>query len=156
MKRLFLLLAAVSVLALGCSEADTIYPGDESFNNPSVPVGTEITSLTATVSTDATVTNPVIRIDFDTPVDDASISYGGAGTIQVESPPGTPLTIGTQFDPYPNPLTSETGIVIIDLNDFAPLSGTVIRIILTSGLNAYTNPLIPLTNPGNFDVTILP
>ncbi|PKL18320.1 MAG: hypothetical protein CVV49_06970 [Spirochaetae bacterium HGW-Spirochaetae-5] len=133
-----------------------MFPGDETFYNPLPAEGTEITTLTATVSNDLTATNPVIRITFNTPVDDFTILYDT--TIQVESPIGNVLTEGAiagQYNAFPDtPLTSETSIIIIDLNNIPHTSGTVIRVTLTSGLIAYTNPSVTLSNPGNFDRTI--
>jgi hypothetical protein len=156
MKRLFLILAVLSLFVLGCSEAETVFPGDETYYNPLPAEGTEITTLTATVSNDLTTTNPVIRITFNTPVDDLTVVYDT--TIQVESSNEGVLTEGTgigEYNAYPDtPLTSETSIIIIDLNNITHTSGTVIRVTLTSGLIAYTNPSVTLSNPGNFDRTI--
>ncbi len=139
------MLVIASGFALGCGEADTVYPGDESFYNTTPPVGV-VTTMTATITGVPSVVNPYIKISFDTPVNSASIVYNTTLSVILD-PLTVPVTLtqGTDYFGIIN-----TSNISIDLSPTA-LSGHTVRLVLTSGINAYSNTSLSLSNPGNFD-----
>jgi len=155
MKRLlFMLSLLIMVLApVSCfymDEADTVDPGDESFTNPTPPVG-GITTLTATVGNLSAV-NPRFSISFNTPVNHSSIDYDEiTGSIRIEYPIGTNLEEGTDFIAIPSTPSEDASVIYIDLSASTPVQFDTVRIVLTTGLNAGSNNTISLSNPGNFD-----
>ena len=127
-------------------EADTIYPGDEIYTNPLPPIG-DVTTLTATVS-GLTELNPYITITFDSPINQASVIFDT--TVSVQYPAGvTTLSEGAGPGTYVGIIN--TSNVILDLTDSSPASGTTVRVILTTGLNADSDNSVSLSNPGNFN-----
>ncbi len=126
-------------------EADTVDPGDESFTNPTPPVG-GITTLTATVS-GLTATNPYIVITFNTPINVSSVAYAGmAQNVFLEFPVGIPITEGIHFFA----ITYQSKIEL-DLSPMLPpdpknlVSGSTVLVELTAGINAESNNAINLT-----------
>ncbi|HPJ36626.1 MAG TPA: hypothetical protein PK358_17445 [Spirochaetota bacterium] len=141
MKRLLIISLFVPLLALatGCyfmDEAETLNPGDETYYNPAVPEGA-ITTLTATVG-NISEANPYIIVEFSSPVNSASVVYDTS--VQVQYPVGTPLSEGVDYDGITN-----TSTIILDLTSAVPTSGTTVRVILTSGINAYADNSVTLT-----------
>lgn len=136
MKRLFLILAVLSLFVIGCSEADTVFPGDESYYNPLSPEGT-VTELTATIG-DISEDNPYLTILFSTPIDPATIGFDTS--VIVQYPAGiTTLAEGTNYYGIVN-----TSKIELDLTPITPISGTSVRVILTSANKAFVNNTISL------------
>jgi len=145
MKRLLFILSLliITLAPVSCfymDEAETVDPGDETFTNPTPPVG-GVTTLTAAVS-GLTATNPFIVITFSSPVNSASVIYDV--NVIVEYPDGVmTLTEGAGANTYIG--ITNTSKIILDLIDTAPISGTTVRVQLTAGINAESNNSINLT-----------
>jgi len=146
MKRLlFILSLLIMTLApVSCfymDEADTVDPGDESFTNPTPPVG-GITNLTVISISDISEDNPYITIIFSSPINTASVNYDI--NVIVEYPDGgTTLTEGTGANTYIG--ITNTSKIVLDLTDTAPTSGTTVRVQLTASINAESDNSINLT-----------
>jgi len=143
------LLFAAGAFFLGCSEAETIFPGDETYYNPLTPAGA-ITTLTATAS-DLTVTNSFITITFSSPIDTTSVVYDG--NVHVEYPTGTTRTVGAiEYIGITN-----SNKIIIDFDPLTPVvAGQTARITLTSAIKSYADPTISLSGALVFTSTVLP
>jgi len=181
MKRLYLLFISIiaAITLLACGEAETIIPGDYQDPFSGGQIG-GVTTMTASVSI-PTFANPVIIIDFDTPVAAESIKYDTTSpTIQVAIRNGaigpyTTIPLNSVSEPngyYADPknLTPKDKFNSISINlnpqkTIAPIVvGTWVRITLTDGLTAYggyqktdgtyINPT--LSNPGNFERQVQP
>ena len=145
MKKVILLYIIVAIALFGCSEADTILPGDDIFNNPATPEG-EITSLTASVSYSPTETNPVVGIEFSTPADCSSI------VIEVEYN-GSLVGTGDYNIILQNP--PSTNIISIEFN-ISLSQGDSGKITLPSDLKAaHTNNSITLSEPRVLNFTVI-
>lgn len=135
---LFLLLASTGCVFM--EEADTIDPGDETYNNPLAPQGS-ITTLTATVG-DLSEANPYITITFSSPIDTLSVNYDV--NVIVQYPAGvTTLTEGTGPGTYEG--ITNSGKIVLDLTDSGPTSGSTVRVTLTAGIKAYADSTVGLT-----------
>ena len=152
MKKVVLLYIIVTIALFGCSEADTILPGDEIFNNPNKPEG-EITSLTASIIDSPTVTNPFVGIEFSTPADCSSIV---ATDIEVKYKSDT-LDGSTDYDIIlQNQSSTNTIRIKFNTPHLIPLvqgdSGTI---TLPSDIKAYTNNSITLSEPRTLNFSVI-
>jgi hypothetical protein len=139
MKRLFLILAVLSLFVLGCSEAETVFPGDEAFYNPLPAEGT-VTVFTATVG-NISEDNPYITILFSSRIDPATVVFDT--TVIVEYPAGVTTLIEGAPLGYHGIVNSSK--IDLDLSPVSPISGNSVRVILTSANKAFVNNAISLT-----------
>lgn len=109
MKKLLLILSLFIMVFAPAScffmdEAKTVDPGDETFTNPTPPVG-EVTNLTVDSISTPTIASPVINITFNIPVTQASVIYGITIIVEVEDDLGNPVG-GHSLAPVSDPTSS--------------------------------------------------
>jgi hypothetical protein len=178
MKKVVISFIIVSIaFLLGCGEADTVLPGDDLFYNTRDPEG-DIISIKASVSCSEehgilkpnpvdipscyppTAANPIIIIDFDTPVAGESIIYDTTITVSIWDG-NNYITVhknnGTNNGYYANPTNPAQGnshdVIRVDLRLQKSLlsQGAKVKITLTSGIKAYGGDSVTLSNPGDFE-----
>ena len=188
MKKAALLCIIAGIALFGCGEADTVMPGDKIYHTDSEPEG-EVTSITAAVicTTETnpvvpidscsvgttnppvvccppTVTNPIITIDFSTPVAGDSILYDTSirvsmwnGTAYAAIPKNNGSNDGYYATPDNPTLNRSYNSIRIDLSAKKPIANnTRILITLTSTIKAYGGDSITLSNPGDFERVVIP
>ena len=127
MKRLLfisslLIIALAPVSCFYIDEAETVDPGDEAFTNPTPPVG-GVTNLTVTSISAPTIASPVIKITFNIPITQASVTYGTTIIVEVEDDLGNPV-VGHSLAPVSDPTSS------LNINLPALLTDYVISVTL--------------------------
>lgn len=113
-------------------EADTVDPGDESFTNPTPPVGVTLTSIVPQVLNAPSLTNPYITISFNIPVDPVTITY--RGSVRIEYPFGTQISDFKDIKSQPTQFLASDDSFGLPDNDYAldiQVDGTNYQIIFT-------------------------
>ena len=143
MKRFLAISIFLTVLTTGCmnyDQAGTVDPADVTSNTAGTPPG-DISSFSVVSISNVSVTNPLVRIQFEYPASAASITYGTSVRLEYD---GSPLSYGTDYTADPDPVTEAVSAINLNIS-YSMLSTHIITVILTNAITTDSDTTVHLT-----------